>query len=76
MDTDLASQAAKAGITIGLQHSNFSFIITNYNNQVPADQAYANKWAMIDFGGERQLDLPDPARRLQHHRRLELRQLP
>jgi peptide/nickel transport system substrate-binding protein len=51
MDTDLASQAAKAGMTIGLQHSNFNFIITNYNNQVPADQAYTSKWAMIDFGG-------------------------
>jgi peptide/nickel transport system substrate-binding protein len=51
MDTDLASQAAKAGITISLQHSNFNFIITNYDNQVPADQAYINKWAMEDFGG-------------------------
>jgi len=51
MVTDLASQAAKAGITISLQHSNFNFIITNYDNQVPADQAYINKWAMEDFGG-------------------------
>jgi len=51
MDTDLASQAARAGITISLQYSNFNFIITNYNNQVPADQAYVDKWAMADFGG-------------------------
>ena len=39
MVTDLASQAAKAGVTISLQPSNYNFIITNYDNQVPGDQA-------------------------------------
>jgi len=51
MDTDLASQAAKAGITVRLQASNINFISTNYDNAVPADKAYIDKWAMADFGG-------------------------
>ena len=51
MDTDLASQAAKAGITIRLQASNINFITTNYDNAAPADKAYIDKWAMADFGG-------------------------
>jgi peptide/nickel transport system substrate-binding protein len=58
MDTDLASQAAKAGITIRLQASNINFIATNYDNAVPADKVYIDKWAMADFGGT--TDLPYP----------------
>jgi peptide/nickel transport system substrate-binding protein len=50
MDTDLASQAAKAGITISLQASSFN-VITNYDNAAPAGKAYIDKWAMQDFGG-------------------------
>jgi peptide/nickel transport system substrate-binding protein len=49
--TDLASQAAKAGITISLQSSNFNYIITNYDNPVPSGKPYINKWAMEDYGG-------------------------
>ena len=49
--TDLASEAASAGITIHLQSSNFDYVITNYDNPVPADKPYIDKWAMIDFGG-------------------------
>jgi peptide/nickel transport system substrate-binding protein len=51
MVTDLASQAAKAGIKITLQGSNFNYIITNYDNPVPSGKPYINKWAMEDFGG-------------------------
>jgi peptide/nickel transport system substrate-binding protein len=47
--TDLSSQAAKVGIKITLQSSNFNFIIQNYNDvSVPKND---NKWAMEDFGG-------------------------
>jgi peptide/nickel transport system substrate-binding protein len=46
---DLAAQAKKVGITISLQSSNFSYMVTNYNN--PAAPGNANKWAMEDFGG-------------------------
>jgi peptide/nickel transport system substrate-binding protein len=52
MDDDLASQAAKAGITITLKSSTFNYIISNYNNQIPGDQANINEWAMADFGGQ------------------------
>ena len=52
MDDDLASQAAKAGITISLKSSTFNYIITNYNNQIPGDQTNINEWAMADFGGQ------------------------
>ncbi len=52
MDDDLASQAAKAGITISLKSSTFNYIISNYNNQIPGDQANINEWAMADFGGQ------------------------
>jgi peptide/nickel transport system substrate-binding protein len=58
MVTDLASQAAKAGITISLQPSNFNFITTNYDNQLPGDQANINKWAMEDFGGSTDATYP------------------
>jgi peptide/nickel transport system substrate-binding protein len=51
MVTDLASQAAKAGITIRLQADTNNFIATNYDNAVPADKAYVDKWAMAAFGG-------------------------
>ena len=51
MDTDLASEAAKAGITIRLQASTVNFIVANYDNQVPADKSNTGKWAMADFGG-------------------------
>ena len=49
--TALASEAASAGITIHLQSSNFNYVITNYDNTVPADKPNIDKWAMIDFGG-------------------------
>ena len=58
MATDLASQAAKAGIMISLQASNSNLIITNYDNQLPSGQPYVNKWAMEDYGGDN--DLPYP----------------
>jgi peptide/nickel transport system substrate-binding protein len=48
--TDLVSQAAKAGIHITLQSSNFNYIIQNYID--PAAPANVNKWAVNDFGGE------------------------
>jgi peptide/nickel transport system substrate-binding protein len=51
MVTDLASQAAKAGITITLKSSNFNYIVTYYDNPVPSGKPYINKWAMEDFGG-------------------------
>ncbi|HEY3732411.1 MAG TPA: ABC transporter substrate-binding protein [Streptosporangiaceae bacterium] len=51
MVTDLASQAAKAGITINLRSSNFNYIVTYYDNPVPSGKPYINKWAMEDFGG-------------------------
>jgi peptide/nickel transport system substrate-binding protein len=50
MVTDLASQAAKAGIRIRLQQGSNNFITTNYDDAVPADKAYVDKWAMADFG--------------------------
>jgi peptide/nickel transport system substrate-binding protein len=49
--TDLASEAAKAGITIHLSSSNFDFMITNYNNPAPTGKPNIDKWAMEDFGG-------------------------
>lgn len=49
MDTDLISQAAKAGITISLQASSFN-VLANYDDAAPAGQAYVDKWAMEDFG--------------------------
>ena len=51
MVTDLTSQAAKAGITIHLQSSNFNYIVTYYDNPVPSGKPFINKWAMEDFGG-------------------------
>ena len=51
MCTDLASEAASAGITIQLQSSNYNYIITNYDDPVPSGKPYINKWAMEDFGG-------------------------
>ncbi len=47
---DLASDAKAAGIEIALSGSNFNFMIQNYNDS--ASTAYADKWAMEDFGGE------------------------
>jgi peptide/nickel transport system substrate-binding protein len=47
--TDLASQAAKAGIKMSLTSSNFNFIVQNYDD--PAAPQNDNKWAMEDFGG-------------------------
>jgi peptide/nickel transport system substrate-binding protein len=47
---DLASNAKAAGIEIALSGSNFNFIIENYNDA--ASPSNANKWAMVDFGGE------------------------
>jgi peptide/nickel transport system substrate-binding protein len=48
--TDLVSQAAKAGVHITLQASNFNYMIANYID--PAAPANENKWAISDFGGE------------------------
>jgi peptide/nickel transport system substrate-binding protein len=48
---DLASQAAKAGITISLQPSTTNSIFTNYDNPLPSGKAYIDKWAMVEFGG-------------------------
>jgi peptide/nickel transport system substrate-binding protein len=49
--TDLASEAAAAGVTIHLQSSNYDYIITYYDDPVPTGKPYINKWAMEDFGG-------------------------
>ena len=49
--TDLASEAASAGITIHLQSSNYNYIITYYDDPVPTGKSYIDKWAMEDFGG-------------------------
>jgi len=49
--TDLASEAAAAGITIHLQSSNYNYIITYYDDPVPTGKSYIDKWAMEDFGG-------------------------
>jgi peptide/nickel transport system substrate-binding protein len=58
MVTALASQAAKAGITISLKQSSSNIIISNYDNPLPSGRPYINKWAMEDFGGS--TDLPYP----------------
>jgi len=58
MDTDLASQAAKAGITISLQPANSNFIITSYDNLLPTGKPNIDKWAMENFGGT--TDAPYP----------------
>jgi peptide/nickel transport system substrate-binding protein len=47
--TNLAAEAAKVGIQIHLQSSNFNYIVQNYND--PAVPKNDNKWAMTDFGG-------------------------
>ena len=57
--TDLASEAASAGMTIHLQSSNYNYIITYYDNPVPTGQPYIDKWAMEDFGGF--VDAPYPS---------------
>jgi peptide/nickel transport system substrate-binding protein len=49
--TDLASEAAAAGITIQLKSSNYNYIITYYDNPTSTGVPYINKWAMEDFGG-------------------------
>ena len=49
--TDLASEAASAGITIHLQSNSFNVIIADYDNAVPTGKSYIDKWAMVDFGG-------------------------
>jgi peptide/nickel transport system substrate-binding protein len=49
--TNLASEAAKAGITMHLSTSNFDYMITNYNNPAATGKPNINKWAMEDFGG-------------------------
>jgi peptide/nickel transport system substrate-binding protein len=56
--TDLASQAARAGIMISLQASNGNVIAADYDNLVPSGKPYINKWAMEDYGGDN--DLPYP----------------
>jgi peptide/nickel transport system substrate-binding protein len=58
MDIDLASEAAKVGITIRLQASNINVITTNYDNAAPTGKPYIDKWAMADFSGF--LDSPYP----------------
>jgi len=47
--TDLASEAAKAGIKINLSSDNFNHMIETYND--PASPKTINKWAVEDFGG-------------------------
>jgi peptide/nickel transport system substrate-binding protein len=47
--TALAAEAKQAGITITLVPSNFSAIVSTYDD--PAAPGNANKWAMEDFGG-------------------------
>jgi peptide/nickel transport system substrate-binding protein len=49
MMTNLASEAAKAGIKIQLSSSNFNYMVQNYND--PAAPKNINKWAAEDFGG-------------------------
>jgi peptide/nickel transport system substrate-binding protein len=56
--TDLASQAAKAGIMISLKASNDNVIFTDYDNPLPSGKPYINKWAMESYGGYN--DLPYP----------------
>jgi peptide/nickel transport system substrate-binding protein len=51
MVTDLASQAAKAGIMISLRPANYNFMITNYDNPLPSGKPNIDKWAMADLGG-------------------------
>jgi peptide/nickel transport system substrate-binding protein len=48
--TDLASDAASAGITIHLQSSNYNYMITYYDDPAPTGKPYIDKWAMGDFG--------------------------
>jgi peptide/nickel transport system substrate-binding protein len=51
MCTDLASEAARAGITIHLSSSNFNYIVTYYDDPVSSGKPYIDKWAMEDYGG-------------------------
>ncbi len=51
MVTAFAAEAARAGITIHLQSSNFSYIVAHYDNPLSTSAAYVDKWAMEDFGG-------------------------
>jgi peptide/nickel transport system substrate-binding protein len=49
MVTNIASEAAKAGIKIKLSSNNFNFMVENFND--PAAPKNDSKWAMEDFGG-------------------------
>ena len=51
MVTALAAEAARAGITIHLQSSNYNYIVTYYDNPLSPSPVYVDKWAMEDFGG-------------------------
>jgi peptide/nickel transport system substrate-binding protein len=50
MDTDLAAQAKKAGITITLKSDTFNHIISAYND--PGSPKTVNDWAAEDYGGD------------------------
>jgi peptide/nickel transport system substrate-binding protein len=50
MDTDLAAQAKKAGITITLKSDTFNHIISAYND--PGSPKTINDWAAEDYGGD------------------------
>jgi peptide/nickel transport system substrate-binding protein len=49
MMTNLASEAAKAGIQIHLSSNNFNYMVENFND--PAAPKNDDKWAAEDFGG-------------------------
>jgi peptide/nickel transport system substrate-binding protein len=50
MDTDLAAQGKKAGITITLKSDTFNHIISAYND--PGSPKTINDWAAEDYGGD------------------------
>jgi peptide/nickel transport system substrate-binding protein len=50
IDTDLAAQAKKAGITITLKSDTFNHIISAYND--PGSPKTVNDWAAEDYGGD------------------------
>jgi peptide/nickel transport system substrate-binding protein len=57
MVTDLAAEAARAGIAISLRGASPS-IISNYDDALATGKPYVNKWAMEDFGGFTDLTYP------------------
>ena len=51
MVTDLASEAARAGITISLLGQTYGYILTHYGNAAGTGTSSVDKWAMLDWGG-------------------------